>query len=74
MPMQTGWYGKEKDGTANSDYCVYCYKDGAFTEPDLTLEGMVEKSIMYMTGHMKFPLAQAEKLSNDVIPKLKRWN
>jgi hypothetical protein len=32
MPMlQEEQHGKEKDNSLNEDYCVYCYKDGSFT-------------------------------------------
>lgn len=27
-----GDFGTEADGGASADYCVYCYKNGAFTE------------------------------------------
>ena len=30
MPMTTEIYGTNADGTLNEDYCMYCYKDGAF--------------------------------------------
>ena len=28
MPMKEDQYGTNKDGSANSKYCCYCYKDG----------------------------------------------
>ena len=41
MPMQTaGDFGTEADGGASADYCVYCYKNGAFTEA-CTMEEMI---------------------------------
>ena len=41
MPMQTaGDFGTEADGGASVDYCVYCYKNGAFTEA-CTMEEMI---------------------------------
>lgn len=33
--------GTEKDGTKSQLYCKYCYQDGAFTEPDMTLDQMM---------------------------------
>ena len=37
MPMQTaGDFGTEADGGASVDYCVYCYKNGAFTAVSYT--------------------------------------
>jgi hypothetical protein len=32
--------GTEKNGGKSTLYCIYCYKDGAFTAPELTLEDM----------------------------------
>lgn len=41
MPMQAaGDFGTEADGGASADYCVYCYKNGAFTEA-CTMEEMI---------------------------------
>lgn len=34
MPMSEDEHlGTEANGTLSKDYCVYCYRDGAFTEP-----------------------------------------
>ena len=44
MPMQAaGDFGTEADGSASADYCVYCYKNGAFTEA-CTLEQITERA------------------------------
>ena len=34
--------GSEKDGSKSDIYCKYCYKDGAFTDPGMTLERMTD--------------------------------
>jgi hypothetical protein len=67
-------WGTEADTTPVSEYCKFCYQDGAFTDPDQTLEGMVQSSVDFMTSNLGFDRAQAEKMSNDVIPGLRRWN
>ena len=36
--------GTEADGTRSKHYCVRCYKDGAFTQPDATLETILDIS------------------------------
>jgi hypothetical protein len=63
--------GTEKDGSASDLYCKYCYKDGAFTDPKMTLEQMKNMAVAAM---------QQQKLPNDIIqrslnmlPTLKRW-
>ncbi len=35
--------GSEKDGSQSQIYCSYCYVNGAFVEPDITFEQMVNK-------------------------------
>ena len=76
MPLEASFknYGTESDGTPASEYCMFCYQDGAFTNPTQTVDEMVQSSIDFMTGSMEFTLEQASKMSNDVIRKLKRWN
>ena len=34
---------KWKDGSLSQIYCSYCYVNGAFVEPDITFEQMVNK-------------------------------
>ena len=66
-------FGTEPDGSPASEYCMFCYQNGAFTAPDQTVEGMVQSSVDFMTSNLGFSLEQATQMSNDVIPKLKRW-
>ena len=40
MPLNDHNHGTNADGTPNEDYCIYCYKDGKFTQ-DLTMEQMI---------------------------------
>ncbi len=75
MPISAdfGNFGTEADGTPASEYCMFCYKDGGFTKPDQTLNEMVQSSVDFMTANLGFTSEQATAMSNDVIPKLKRW-
>ena len=75
MPLSAdfGNYGTDADGSPVSEYCMFCFKDGGFTMPSQTLEGMVQSSIDYMTANLGFTRERAAEMSNDIIPKLKRW-
>lgn len=73
MPIQEDYFGTNADGSENRDYCKFCFQNGKFTEPDLDLEGMIQKSVKHMTQQMKFSEQEADKLSRDHIPHLKRW-
>jgi hypothetical protein len=72
MPLQKpGDFGTNADGSKNNEYCQYCYQKGKFTEPDITMEQMIEKCIGIMK-QMRMPNEQIEK-TRLFIPMLKRW-
>ena|ERR1700722_283676 len=63
--------GNEKDGSKSNIYCKYCYQDGEFTEPDMTLDQM-----MYIaeTEMKKQDLPEIIiQHSMNMLPRLKRW-
>ena len=41
MPMTQDDYATNKDGSLNSDYCKYCYKDGEFIDK-VTMEEYID--------------------------------
>ena len=75
MPLSTdfGNYGTDEGGGPVSEYCMFCYKKGSFTNPDQTLGEMIASSIENMTGDVGMPLEQATQLANNLIPSLRRW-
>lgn len=75
MPMQGNveMQGTNADGSKNAEYCVYCFKGGAFTA-DISMEEMVRACIPHMvSAHKQMTEAQAEKMMMDFFPTLKRW-
>jgi hypothetical protein len=72
MPMQKPEdFGTNANGSQNQDYCRYCYQNGQFTTPDITMEQMIEKCAGIMK-QMNIPQAQIEQ-TKTFIPMLKRW-
>jgi len=69
--------GTNNDNSRNEEYCIYCYKDGAFTV-DCTMEEMIEISVKHMkeSGMLK-EQNKTEEESREFMysffPKLKRW-
>ena len=63
--------GNEKDGSKSSEYCKYCYQNGALINPNMTFEEM--KSLV-VTQMQKMNLP-ADIISKSVksLPYLKRW-
>ena len=72
MPMTEDLYGTNADGTANKEYCKYCYADGEFTTPDITMDSMIAICVPHMVAQgMK--AEDARDLLEKTLPHLKRW-
>ena len=66
--------GTNADGSQNEDYCVYCYKDGAFTD-NYTMEDMIEACVPHvLSGNPGMTEEAARQSMRTFIPTLKRWN
>ena len=78
MPLESNEaIGTNEDGSANEDYCIYCYKDGRYTS-DCTMAEMIEVSLKHMKEAGM--LEQQGKTENEALefmrsffPCLKRW-
>lgn len=74
MPISYDEYGTEKDGSKTSEFCIDCYQNGEFTEPDITLEEMiVRQTKMMMDKNPRLAEQQATGITAFVIPALSRW-
>ncbi|WP_395625551.1 zinc ribbon domain-containing protein [Daejeonella sp.] len=63
--------GSEKDGTKSTNYCIYCYENGAFKDPQITLGQMIS-SVEKQMEKMNLP-GKLIEASISKIPKLNRW-
>lgn len=78
MPMQTAdQFGTNADGSLNTEYCCYCYKDGTFVQ-DCTMDEMIDHCIEYLDEFngacdTKFSKDEAIVEMKKHFPKLKRW-
>jgi hypothetical protein len=66
-------FGTATGGSRVNDYCHFCFQGGAFTEPGISMQGMIDRCVAIMAQQGIMPEAQAKALMTDVIPKLKRW-
>lgn len=78
MPLTEEILGTNADGSKNQEYCIYCYKDGAFTG-DFTMEQMVEYCSMFVDEYNKhtgqhLTCCQYKDVLRQFYPTLKRWN
>jgi len=75
MPMgeTDEMYGTETNGTKSTDYCKFCYDNGAFTNPSVTLEEMIKIVADVMVKDFGFEAQDALEQCNAGLPTLKRW-
>ncbi len=63
--------GTEKDFSKNNEYCRFCYKEGAFTNPEMTLKEM-KIHVKTQMLKMNFPESAIQNTLKK-LPELKRW-
>lgn len=78
MPLAEEILGTNADGSKSQDYCIYCYKDGAFTGY-FTMEEMVEYCSMFVDEYNKntgqqLTCCEYKEVLRKFYPSLKRWN
>ena len=61
---------KEANGS-DSIFCTYCYNNGAFIDPNATVEDMIEMGVPYLAEKVGEQAAR-EQLSQ-FVPTLARW-
>ena len=75
MPLQTeragDCRGSEKDGSKSSKWCQLCYLDGAFINPDCTLDEMKDIVDTALREQGRGKIMRMMALSQ--IPRLDRW-
>lgn len=78
MSLSDEVLGTNADGGKNHEYCIYCYKDGAFTG-DFTMEQMAEYCSMFVEEYnkhtgMNLTACEYKQELLKFYPTLKRWN
>lgn len=74
MPLNEPSRGTEADGEKSQDYCNYCYKNGEFTQPDSTLEMMINISAkIWAEKDPNVTVEEAKTQLKKKLPTLKRW-
>lgn len=77
MPLNDQIEGTNADGSINGDYCIYCYKDGRFTQ-DVTMEQMIDFCTRFTDeinkqSEQNLTQEQAKEIMRQYFPQLKRW-
>ena len=78
MPMMVEeQFGTNDDGSVNTEYCTYCYQDGAFTG-NYTMNEMIDHNLEFLDEFNKdverpFTREEARAEMRKFFPTLKRW-
>lgn len=79
MPLtEDQHFGNNNDQSKNSDYCIYCYKDGEFTN-NCTMNEMIEHCLKFIDDFnkdsaQKYTIEEARANMKTFFPTLKRWS
>ena len=63
--------GTEKDGTLNNEFCHYCYQNGSYTNPMVTLAEM-QIHVRHMLERQHDDAKHIYQIVN-MLPEMKRW-
>ena len=75
MPLETpDQFGTDASGIRVNDYCVYCFHNGAFTEPEVSRDEMVERVADHLVKEEHLARMQARDVAIAFVPSLKRWD
>ena len=75
--MSKEMMGTNADGSLNEDYCIYCYKDGKFTQ-ECSMDEMIEFCAQFVdevNKNVPEPMSkeQYKQMMYCFFPHLKRW-
>lgn len=65
--------GTNSDLTKNEDYCIFCFHNGIFSEPEISKAEMVGRITQVMMEKTDIPKEQAYLLVDQTVSSLKRW-
>jgi len=66
-------FGTNTDGSRTQEFCKYCFQNGMFTAPNITVQEMIDKCVSIMSQQKIMPEDQARELMAKTIPNLNRW-
>lgn len=77
MPLTDEILGTNADGSQNEEYCMYCFKEGAFTG-NFTMEEMVEFCSQFVEQYNQdsgqhLTRNEYKDVLRQYYPNLKRW-
>jgi len=73
MPLNNKTQGTNEDESPSEEYCHFCYEEGEFMIPNLTLDMQIDRLANMAIENMKMAESEARHMAEDLLPGLKRW-
>ena len=74
MPLQTPEdFGTDDQKFRVNDYCRFCYQDGKFAQPDITVDEMIDRGSQMLAGKQIMSAQDARVMLEKRLPLMKRW-
>jgi hypothetical protein len=74
MPLRSPQdFGTERGGAPAPEYCRFCYVAGAFVQPEMSMQAMLDQCVRILVEQRMMPADQAQTLMRETLPRLKRW-
>src|SRR4051794_27506652 len=74
LPFETSAeLGTQAGGQPCVDYCIFCYRDGAFIEPSISRDEITERVADHLMKTEHFSPLQAHDVAEKFVAGLKRW-
>ena len=67
-------FGLNSDKTANNEYCRFCFWDGKFIQPNVTVGEMIDKATKIIATMNSISEEESKDMVREFVPRLKRWN
>lgn len=73
MPIpRRGDHGTDLGGRLDEDYCHHCFSEGSFTQPNVSLDEMIDRMAGF-AGELNKTPNEAVAYARRLLPTLKRW-
>ena len=66
-------FGTMADGWRQNEFCHYCFAQGRFLQPDVTLDEMIEFVVKPMVQASGMDEGAARAVAEEMLPNLSRW-
>ena len=73
LPLNNDNKGSNNDLSSSDEYCRFCYLEGEFLIPNLTLDMQIDRLAMMAIEKLHIPKEKAREMAENILPGLKRW-